>query len=401
MIICDDCLNALLQIKSETIDMVYLDPPFFTQKVQRLRDSKGVEYAFSDVWDTRKDYLEYMEKRIREVRRVLKNTGSVFLQCDDAASHYLRIVLDNIFGENNFRSEIIWTYKRWSNAKKGLLPGHQTIFFYSKSNGFKFNLIYNEYSPTTNIDQILQERVRNAEGKTQYKYDENGNIVLSKEKKGVPMSDVWEIPFLNPKAKERTGYPTQKPIELLERIVRLSTEEGDMVLDPFCGSGTTLVASRLLGREYIGIDKNICAVELCKERLKIPVKTTSRLMQLGVDAYKTKTEKELALLNILDCDVVQRNRGIDGFLKKHYLDAPVAVKIQKHDETLSEAVKLLVNAAKRKKCSLMVLVRTSEEAVSDKISIQQDLIIIDSCKLQLDLKLSGMLNSDEKKILQG
>lgn len=401
MVVCDDCLNALSKIESETIDMIYLDPPFYTQRVQRLKDSRGVEYTFSDIWDTRKDYLKYMEKRIIEVKRVLRNTGSVFLHCDDSASHYLRIILDKIFGENNFRSEIIWTYKRWSNAKKGLLPGHQTIFFYSKTNDFKFNMIYNEYSPTTNIDQILQERVRNSDGKAQYKYDENGNIVLSKEKKGVPMSDVWEIPFLNPKAKERTGYPTQKPIELLERIIRLSTDEGDVVLDPFCGSGTTLVASRLLSREYIGIDKNSYAVKLCNERLKTPIKTTSRLMQLGVNAYKTKTEKELALLNILDCDVVQRNKGIDGILKKYYLDAPVAVKIQKNNESFSEVVNLLVNAAKRKKCSFMVLIRTSEEVASDKKLIPPNLIVIESCKLQLELKLSEKLNSDEKKILQG
>lgn len=377
--------------------MIYLDPPFYTQRVQRLKDSRGVEYTFSDIWDTRKDYLKYMEKRIKEVQRVLKNTGSVFLHCDDSASHYLRIILDKIFGEDNFRSEIIWSYKRWSNAKKGLLPGHQTIFFYSKTNDFKFNMIYNEYSPTTNIDQILQARVRNSDGKAQYKYDENGNFVLSKEKKGVPMSDVWEIPFLNPKAKERTGYPTQKPIELLERIIRLSTDEGDVVLDPFCGSGTTLVASRLLNREYIGIDKNSYAIELCNERLKIPIKTTSRLMQLGVNAYKTKTEKELALLNILDCDVVQRNKGIDGILKKYYLDAPVAVKIQKSNESFSEAVNLLANAAIRKKCSFMVLIRTSEDVDSDKILINPNMIVIDSCKLQFDLKFSEKLNSDEKK----
>lgn len=262
-------------------------------------------------------------------------------------------------------------------------------------------MIYNEYSPTTNIDQILQERVRNSDGKAQYKHDQNGTIVLCKEKKGVPMSDVWEIPFLNPKAKERTGYPTQKPIKLLERIIQLSTDEGDVILDPFCGSGTTLVASKLLSRKFIGIDKNIYAIELCNERLCTPVKTTSRLLQLGINAYKTKTEKELALLNLLDCDVVQRNKGIDGILKKYYLDAPVAVKIQKSNESLSEAANLLMNAARRKKCSFMILIRTSEDVLSDKKPIQPNMIVIDSCRLQLDSKLSEILSSDKKKILQG
>lgn len=401
MVICDDCLNALKKIEDNTIDMVYLDPPFFSQKIQCMKDSNGIEYRFSDIWDTRGEYLEYMRIRIKEIKRVLKKTGSVFLQCDASASHCLRMILDDEFGENNFRSEIIWAYKRWSNAKKGLLPGHQTIFFYSKTNNFKFNTIYNEYSPTTNIDQILQERVRNSEGKASYKYDKKGNIVIAKEKKGVPMSDVWEIPFLNPKAKERTGYPTQKPIELLEKIIQISTDEGDSVLDPFCGSGTTLVAAKMLNRSFIGVDKNFSAIELCNRRLDAPIKTVSRLLQVGVDAYKTKTDEELAILNMLECDVVQRNKGIDGFLKKFYLDAPVAVKIQKSYESFSEAISLLNNAGKRKKCSFTVMIRTSEGLVDSEIPIPSNMIVIDGLNLQLNSSLLEMSNGYNRNLMQG
>ncbi|MCI8528350.1 MAG: site-specific DNA-methyltransferase [Lachnospiraceae bacterium] len=379
-------------MEDNIIDMIYFDPPFFTQKIQCMKDSNGVEYSFSDIWSTKGEYLDYMRVRINEIKRVLKKTGSVFLHCDNSASHYLRMVLDDEFGENNFRSEIIWTYKRWSNAKKGLLPSHQTIFFYSKTNHFKFNTIYNEYSPTTNIDQILQERVRNNKGKASYKYDKQGNIVIAKEKKGVPMSDVWEIPFLNPKAKERTGYPTQKPIELLEKIIQISTDEGDIVLDPFCGSGTTLVAAKILNRNYIGIDKNASAIALCKQRLDAPVKTVSKLLQVGADAYKTKNDEELAILHMLECDVVQRNRGIDGFLKKHYLDAPVAVKIQKSYESFSEAVELLNNAGKRKKCSFTVMIRTSEGLVDSEIAIPSNMIVIDGLNLQLNSSLARVSN---------
>src|SRR5699024_9228610 len=139
----------------------------------------------------------------------------------------------------------IWAYKRWSNSKKGLLNNHQNIYFYSKSKSFKFNTMYTDYSPTTNLDQILQARMRDEHAKSKYKTDENGQVVLGKEKKGVPLSDIWNIPYLNPKAKERTGYPTQKPILLLEQIIKIATDEGDTVLDPFCGSGTTLVAADL------------------------------------------------------------------------------------------------------------------------------------------------------------
>jgi site-specific DNA-methyltransferase (adenine-specific) len=138
--------------------------------------------------------------------------------------------MDKVFGRENFQSEIIWSYKRWSNAKKGLLNAHQVIFFYSKTKNFKFNTLYTDYSATTNLDQILQDRERDENGKSVYKKDENGNVVLGKEKKGVPLSDVWEIPYLNPKAKERTGYPTQKPVLLLNQILNIVTHEGDLVV---------------------------------------------------------------------------------------------------------------------------------------------------------------------------
>ena len=401
MVICDDCLNVLKKIEDNSIDMIYLDPPFFSQKIQCMKDSDGIEYRFSDIWNTRAEYLEYIRIRIKEIKRVLKKTGSIFLHCDDSASHYLRMILDDEFGETNFRSEIIWAYKRWSNAKKGLLPGHQTIFFYSKTSNFKFNIIYKEYSPTTNIDQILQERVRNSEGKASYKYDKKGNIVIAKEKKGVPMSDVWEIPFLNPKAKERTGYPTQKPIELLEKIIQISTDEGDLVLDPFCGSGTTLVAAKMLNRNFIGVDKNSSAIELCNRRLAAPIKTVSRLLQVGENAYRTKTDEELAILNMLECDVVQRNKGIDGDLKKFYLDAPVAVKIQKSYESFSEAINLLNNAGRKKKCSFTVLIRTAEGLVDSEITLPSNMIVINGLNLQLNSSLSKELKRYNKKLMKG
>lgn len=389
MVIRDDCLNALKKMEGESIDMAYLDPPFFTQKEQHLKDSDGREYKFSDRWESRESYLRFMRLRLEEIKRVLKKNGSIFLHCDDSASHYLRLIMDEVFGENHFRSEIIWTYKRWSNSRKGLIPGHQTIFYYTKTANFKFNTIYNAYSPTTNIDQILQERVRDTYGKASYKYDDEGNVVLAREKKGVPMSDVWEIPFLNPKAKERTGYPTQKPVELLERIIRISTDPGDCVLDPFCGSGTTLVAAKLLGRNYVGIDRNPSAVRLCGQRLECPAKTESRLLKVGIDSYKTKTEEELALLNTLGCDVVQRNKGIDGILKTYYRNAPVAVKIQKKHESLQEAADLLCRAGNKKRCSFLVLVRTSRSAGDQEAAVPANMIVMESPELLLENELSN------------
>ena len=298
------------------------------------------------------------------------------------------MLLDNVFGENNFQSEIIWCYKRWSNSRKGLLSGHQTIFFYSKTRNYKFNTIYCDYSPTTNIDQILQERSRNEKGKVRYKKDENGNLVFGKEKRGVPLSDVWNIPFLNPKAKERTGYPTQKPIELLERIIEISTNKGDVVLDPFCGSGTTLVASKLLHRDFIGIDINQDAIELCKKRLDLPSKTESTLLKVGDNAYRTKSEYELAILRQLDCDIVQRNRGIDAILKKHYMNAPVAIKIQKKNETIEQSIKLLSDAGKKRNCSFTVLILQKEIAQQEIYNVPDNMIVINNYETEIYKKIN-------------
>ena len=356
MLIHEDCLSAMKRLSDNSVDMVYMDPPFFTQKTHTLSNASGIRYEFSDVWDSREEYLKFIKERLIECKRVMNAKASIFLHCDTAASHHLRVLLDDVFGESNFRSEIIWTYKRWSNSKKGLLPGHQTIFFYSKTKDYIFNTFYGDYSPTTNLDQILQARERDARGEAKYKYDSNGSIVLGKEKKGVPLSDVWEIPFLNPKAKERTGYPTQKPIELLEKIIKISTSEGATVLDPFCGSGTTLVAAHLLNRRYIGIDINPDAITLSEKRLEMPFKTESTLLKVGSGAYQTKSQRELSILQQFDCDIVQRNKGIDAFLKKYYLGKPVALRIQKENESFEDALALLSNAGKKKGCSFLVLI---------------------------------------------
>ena len=385
----DDCLEVLKGMPDESIDMVYLDPPFYTQKKQSLRDSSGRRYEFSDIWKSREEYLLYMKDRIIQMRRVLKPSGSIFLHCDTSASSYLRMVLDEVFGERNFRSEIIWTYKRWSNSHKGLLPAHQTIFFYSKGSGYKFITLMGDYSPTTNVDQILQARERDANGKAVYKRDKDGNVVASSEKKGVPLSDVWEIPFLNPKAKERTGYPTQKPVELLDRIIRISTDEGDTVLDPFCGSGTALVSAKLLRRHYIGIDTNHDAIEICQQRLEAPLKTESKLLRVGADAYRTKTEHELSILSQFDCDIVQRNRGIDAILKKYYNGHPVAIRIERAGETFADALRLLVTAGRKKQCSYMILI-TDEDYERSKVMLPHNVIGRNTLSSQFESIVSEM-----------
>lgn len=393
MLINSDCLDAMKEMRENIIDMVYLDPLFFSQKEHSLKDKKENTYSFSDTWQSLDAYIEYLKIRLIEVQRILKPTGSLFLHCDNSASHYIKVMLDEIFGINNFRSEIIWTYKRWSNAKKGLLDSHQTIFFYSKSSNYKFNKIYTDYSPTTNIDQLLQDRKRDYNGKTIYKKNSNGDIVLSNEKKGVPLSDVWEIPFLNPKAKERVGYPTQKPILLLEKIIAISTNEGDLVLDPFCGSGTTLVASLLKNRNFIGIDINPDAISLAQERLSNPVKTESALLMRGKSYYDEKSDFVKCILKHFDCNIVQRNKGIDAILVKMYHNKPVAIRVQKENEYLNDAINLLNNAGKKKNCIFTILIKTTENIEMYAVQIPDNMIIIDSYSLSLESYIKNNISA--------
>ena len=392
-VILGDCLDILSTIEENSIDLIYLDPPFFTNKIQKLKTRDGKkEFSYSDIWQSHEEYSKFLFDRLVELKRVLKDDGSIFVHCDRNATHIVKFLLDNIFGEKNFQSEIIWYYKRWSNSKKGLLPSHQTIYFYSKTKNFKFNKIYTDYSETTNIDQILQKRVRDKNGKTVYAKDKNGNIINSDEKKGVPLSDVWEIPYLNPKAKERVGYPTQKPILLLERIIEIASNEGDTILDPFCGSGTTLIAGKLKNRKVIGIDISKEAIEITKKRLKAPIKSESNLLKKGKDAYKNVNDMVEKLLYGINYIPVQRNNGIDAILKTTYKNSPILIKIQRDNETLEEAIKRLSNAIKTKKAKKAFLIRTNDiHSLFEYDNSNEVVNIIDSPIYELN-KLLGNTN---------
>jgi len=352
-----DCLPLLREIPDEAFDAVYLDPPFFTQRTHCLqpRDRSKV-FSFDDIWSNQGEYVSFLVLRLRELRRVMSKTASLFFHCDRNAVHLIRTLLDEVFDADHFRAEIIWHYRRWSNSAKGLLPAHQTILYYTKTDHFTFNQIFDEYSPSTNVDQLLQRRSRDAANKSVYERDESGNVVPHGAKRGVPLSDVWDIPSLNPKARERTGYPTQKPLLLLERILSLSTNEGDRVLDPFCGSGTTLVAAQSMGRSAVGIDVSEDAVNLSKARIAFSERTHSRLHELGRESYRTADDKALQHLIGLECVPVHRNSGIDAILKAEVMGRPVTIRIQKPSESVQEAAQSLYQASQSKGASIMFLI---------------------------------------------
>lgn len=382
-IIEGDCLTKLGDLEGGSVDLVYLDPPFFTQRKHSLspRDN-SIVYEFMDTHESVDEYVHLIGTALEKCKVLLKNTGSIFVHCDRSASHYIRFALDAVFGKENFQSEIIWSYKRWSNSRKGLLNSHQTIFFYSKTSSFKFKTLYTNYAATTNLDQILQERRRDENGKSVYKTGANGDVVISQGKKGVPLSDVWEVPYLNPKAKERCGYPTQKPILLLNRIIEIASDVGDLVLDPFCGSGTTCVASKLLGRDYIGIDISAEAVKLANSRLEEMIVTRSQLMEKGASQYLEKSQKELAILADLDAFPVQRNAGIDGFLRTSIEGVPVPVKIQADHESLFDAIEKLERASSGKHYPTKIVIQTKTHIGARLFDSGTDVRVIKTIELQ-------------------
>jgi DNA modification methylase len=261
LIYCGDNLEILAKFPEKSVDLIYADPPFFSNKQYEIIWGNGAEMkVYEDRWKGGINvYIEWMKERLWHCYRVLKDTGSMYLHCDWHANHRLRVAMDDIFNEKNFQNTIIWHYGLGAFQKdKGFPRKHDTILFYSKTRDFTFNKIREGVTP-----QMLAKYCHQ---------DEKGRYMMSYGKKyylkgGKPLDDVWDIPAIAATSGERTGYPTQKPEALLKRIIEASSNKGDIVLDPFCGCGTTLVVAQKLGRKWIGIDVSPIACKLMKDRL--------------------------------------------------------------------------------------------------------------------------------------
>ena len=276
------------------IDLIYLDPPFNSNRhYEAPIGSKAAGAAFKDAWTLddidvhehgeladrnpaaysvieaarqahgkgMQSYLIFMAVRLLEMRRVLKPTGSIYLHCDPTASHYLKLLMDGAFGRGNFKNEIVWSYRRWPSKSRNYQTMHDVVLFYVAGGGdHTFNV---EYEPPS------ASYLKRFKGKTQVLDPETRTrkIVVDEPTKGLPRRDVWELSILAGSSKERLGYPTQKPLALLERIIAASSNPGDMILDPFCGCATALVAADRLQREWAGIDLSELAVKLVNERI--------------------------------------------------------------------------------------------------------------------------------------
>ncbi|MGB3341280.1 MAG: DNA methyltransferase [bacterium] len=290
-----DNLDILREhIKDESVDLIYLDPPFksgqnYNVLFEEKNGSKSVAQiqAFEDTWqwdrkaaETYQEiletapgktcnliiafekalghndmfaYLVMMAIRILELRRALKPTGSLYLHCDPTASHYLKLILDAVFGYKNFNNEVIWFYKSGGATKKRWSRKHDTIFYYSKTNKYIFN-------PQTEKSYNRDLKPYRFKGVKEYK-DDVGWYTL------VNMKDVWNIDMVGRTSRERLGYPTQKPETLLERIIKASSNSDGIIMDPFCGCGTTITVAEKLKRQWIGIDVTHLAISLIKYRL--------------------------------------------------------------------------------------------------------------------------------------
>jgi site-specific DNA-methyltransferase (adenine-specific) len=348
-----DCLEVMREdIPDESIDLIYLDPPFNSKRLYNAYLKSGAQLvAFKDTWrwheaeddfhDLAGDvqiahtmeglrtilgeasdlaYLSYMGNRLRECRRVLKQAGTIYLHCDPKMSHYLKVVMDGLFGRKHFRNEIIWCYRGGGVPKRDFSRKHDIIFRYSKPGR----------AVTFNVDEVRVPYSLESEERLQYPARSfRGDRVYDSYEphpRGKHPEDWWQIRPVMPSAKERL-YETQKPIPLLDRILRASSNPGDVVLDPFCGCGTTLHAAESLGRTWIGIDICVNACKVIEKRLRddFPELWDDRVEYYGMpktidDAHelavidKFKFERWAAsLVDGMEANKKQRkDKGIDG-----------------------------------------------------------------------------------------
>ncbi len=287
-----DNLDFLRGIDSDCIDLIATDPPFNKGRdFHATPDSLAAGAKFQDRWSWERDvhqdwvdqitddyprlmeaiesaryahsdgmgaYMCFMAVRLLEMRRVLKSTGSIYLHCDPTASHYLKAVMDAIFGWKQFRNEVIWQYRTGGISRRWFARKHDNLLFYSKSDSYVFDL------PRETSRDLARFNLTDDDGRRYYV--KAGNRYYADA--GVAVADVWDIAPVRNVSKERMGYPTQKPLALYERIIEASSNVGDIVLDPFAGCATTLVAAERLERQWIGMDIWDGAHRLVEKRLR-------------------------------------------------------------------------------------------------------------------------------------
>jgi len=249
-----DNLHVMRQLPSQSIDLIYIDPPFFSGKQYNVIFGDQNELrSFSDIWEGGiPGYLIWLNARLYEMKRLLKKTGSIYVHCDWHASHYIKLEMDKIFGYQNLVNEVVWSYRTQGATKKRWSRKHDVLLFYAKSDAWIFNFMTER--------SYMQHKYGFA--KDDFKIDEEG-----RQYRDALVRDIWEIAALQSATREAIGYPTQKPEALLERIIRASSNEGDVIADFFCGGGTTPAVAQRLGRRWIACDQSRVAVAITADRV--------------------------------------------------------------------------------------------------------------------------------------
>ena len=334
-LVCGDNLAILQELPSECVDLIYLDPPFNSNHnyVAAFGDKGSVDAQLRDIWrwtvETENAYQRLPEGRLRnainafrlvsgesspmaayalfmgrrlvELHRVLKPTGSIYLHCDPTANWLLRVLLDAVFGETNFRNEILWYYyNKMHDRRKRMFPSAtDTIFFYVKD--MERDFFYSQLTEKRD-KPVTQLKRRKVDGKMVNARDDDGKLMYQ-VKEDRTMDNVWRIPCLQPASKERIGYPTQKPVALLERVINASSDKGGLILDPFCGCGTAADAAAKLGRKYLGIDVSAIAVRVMEQRLASRGgAATPVVYKMGWEDYEWEEFERRALMKEADAE---------------------------------------------------------------------------------------------------
>lgn len=253
-----DALAVAALLPEASVDLIYADPPFFTGRRQRSA-ANGTDFA--DAWTGGlAAYLDWLRPRLAAFHRLLAATGTLYVHLDWHAVHYVKVELDRIFGADHFLNEVIWHYGLGAaRARSHFLRKHDTLLVYRRGPSATFNVLR---GPVT---QAMAAKYRHEDERGRYMHSRGRRYYL---KGGKPLDSVWEIPTIAATAAERLGYPTQKPEALLERVIRASSNPGDLVLDLFCGSGTTPAVAQRLGRRWVAGDSAMAAVELTAARLR-------------------------------------------------------------------------------------------------------------------------------------
>ena len=341
-------MSHLLKEYRGKVDLIYIDPPFDSKADYKKRvDLKGKKLEgsssafedkqYTDIW-TNDEYLQFIYERVVLCRELISDTGAMLLHCDWHKNHLLRMILDEVFGPDNFVNEIIWYYRRWNIEGTSFATNHDNILFYAKKKSLhSFNQLYIAKSAKSSAQGKAWKSVIGEDGIRR-------SIQTDEPTKGVPMPDVWdpdfcdsdffEISMINPVGKERIGYPTQKPEKLLERILLGLSNPGDLVFDCFMGSGTTQAVAMKLGRRFIGADINLGAIQTTTKRLinvaaelnqELPDREHPRYTGFSVynvnnyDVFRNPVEAKDLLVQALELDPLPGNTVYDGLDEDWYV----------------------------------------------------------------------------------